>query len=210
MSTDNESVERRLEDALAELTATTTFQDDAWDRITRRQSRRIWARWLGGGAIAVAAAAAIAFAFVIRIEDPSRVATTAPTPTTTPSSEGCPLTAEEVSTAIGETVTRVGSPDCEFGPGGHNSVLREASYHDQPASACSQESLRKGGYLDALSAKVGGIRVHGLGVDAYAQRSSLGMTVLVCNGDHPFTVHATADGDGLAAAVRLAKLVLNG
>jgi len=38
MSADNETVERRLEDALAELAATTAFQDDAWDRITRRYS----------------------------------------------------------------------------------------------------------------------------------------------------------------------------
>jgi hypothetical protein len=80
MSADNETVERRLEDALAELAATTTFQDDAWDRITRRRGRRIWARRLGGGAVVVAAAAAIAFAFVIRTEDhPSRVASTSPT-----------------------------------------------------------------------------------------------------------------------------------
>jgi hypothetical protein len=79
MSADNETVERRLEDALAELAATTTFQDDAWERITRR-SGRVWGRWLAGGAIALAAAAAIAFAFVIMTEDhPSRVATTAPT-----------------------------------------------------------------------------------------------------------------------------------
>ena len=32
MTTDNETVARRLEGALAELAAATAFQDDAWDR----------------------------------------------------------------------------------------------------------------------------------------------------------------------------------
>jgi hypothetical protein len=96
MSADNETVERRLEDALAELAATTAFQDDAWDRITRRAGRRIWARWLGCGAIVVAAAAAIAFVFAIRIEDPSRVATTAPT--TSPAS----TTTEQYGSVVNE------------------------------------------------------------------------------------------------------------
>jgi len=38
MTADDETVERRLEDALAELAATTAFQNDALDRITRRYS----------------------------------------------------------------------------------------------------------------------------------------------------------------------------
>ncbi len=60
MNADNEIVERRLEDALAQLAATTAFQDDAWDRITHRGRRRTRVRWLWGGAILAAAAAAIA------------------------------------------------------------------------------------------------------------------------------------------------------
>ena len=69
MNADNDTVERRLEDALAQLAATTAFQEDAWDRITQRGGRRTWVRWVWGGAILAAAAAAIAFAFVITADD---------------------------------------------------------------------------------------------------------------------------------------------
>jgi len=96
MSADNEAVERRLEDALAELAATTAFQDDAWDRITRRRGRHISGRWLGGGAIVVAAAAAIAFTFAITIDDdPSRV-------TTTPTTSRASTTTEQYASVIRE------------------------------------------------------------------------------------------------------------
>ena len=63
-------------------------------------------------------------------------------------------------------------------------------------------------YLDALSTNPGDA-VDGLGVHAYAQRISLGTTVVVCNGDHPFEVHSEAPGDDLASAVALAQLVLD-
>jgi hypothetical protein len=201
MSADNEAVERRLEDALAELAATTAFQDDAWDRITRRRGRRISARWLGGGAIAVAAAAAIAFTFAITIDDdPSRVSTT-PTTTTAPPDKSCPFTAEQVSEVIGETITGPESPTlCLFGeyfPG----VLFK--YLD--ASACTQASLREadgGAYSDA---------VDGLGVDAYSHPAGLGVSLIVCNGDQPFEVGVEGvQGDDLPVVVALAKLVLNG
>jgi hypothetical protein len=158
--------------------------------------------------VAMAAAiAVIAAALVIVQTTGHRTTHVTVTPTTVttppgPSNKDCPLTAEEVSNAIGETVfgpARLSA--CEFGPDGFGpGVLLGAYYKAQPASACTQESLRKVG---------GGIPVDGLGVDAYAYRSGLGMTVIVCNGDHPFEVHSVSDGDDLAAAVRLAKLVLN-
>src|SRR5262245_43961093 len=76
-----------------------------------RSGRRLVA--LAAAAVVVAIAAA---GIAIRIEDRSRVATTAPTPTIAPPDKGCPFTAEEVSEVIGETVTGPESPTlCCFG-----------------------------------------------------------------------------------------------
>jgi hypothetical protein len=152
--------------------------------------------------VLVAAAAIVvviaAVGIAIRIEDDSsRVATTTPTPTTAPPDESCPLTAEEVSEAIGVTGTHPGSEVCEFGTGIGNS----ASYSDQLDVACTRASLRKAGYSDA---------VDGLGVAAYSHVEGLGMALVVCNGDHPFEVHVDIIGDQVAAAVALARLVLSG
>jgi hypothetical protein len=147
--------------------------------------------------VVVIAAAGIA----IRIEDPSRVATTTPTPTTAPPDKSCPLTAEQVSEAIGVTGTHPGSEGCEFGAG-----FPSVHFAYQPASTCTQASLREGDgpeYLDGP--------VDGLGVNAYSHPVGLGVTLLVCNGDQPFEVVVDGlQGDDLAAAVALAKLVLNG
>jgi hypothetical protein len=151
--------------------------------------------------IVVIAAAVVA----IRIEDPARVATTAPTPTTAPPAKRCPFTAEQVGEVIGVTITGPeSSTDCNFGTG-VPSLFNNVSFRYQPASACTPESLRNAdgdAYSDA---------VDGLGVDAYSKRVSLGVSLLVCNGDQPFEVVVDGvQGDPLAGAVTLAKLVLNG
>jgi hypothetical protein len=160
-----------------------------------RSGRRLVA--LAAAAIVVAIAAA---GIAIRIENPSRVATTAPTPTTAPPDDkGCPLTAEDVSEAIGATFTET-STDCSFETGA--GVFPSVDFGYLGASTCTPESLRQEGYSDA---------VDGLGVDAYSMLYSLGVSLIVCNGDQPFGVIVDGiQGDDLTAAVALAKLVLNG
>jgi hypothetical protein len=123
------------------------------------------------------------------------------TVTAAPLDGRCPFTGEQVSGVIGETVSGPkSSTDCSFGPGFPGVYFELLS-----SSACTPESRSEadgGPYSDA---------VDGLGVDAYANRMSLGFSLLVCNGDQPFSVLVDGmQGDDLAAAVELAGLVLNG
>jgi hypothetical protein len=158
-------------------------------------------------ALMVAAAVVVAVAaggIAIRSDDPSGVATIAPTSTTSPtpttpttdgapSNDGCPLTAEEVSTAIGVTITSNGF--CVFGD-----VFPSVVFAYQPASACTRASLRarEGHYS----------KVDGFGVDAYVNRVSLGHTFIVCDGDEPFELGIDGvDGADRPIAIALAKLV---
>ena len=162
--------------------------------------------------VAAAAIAAVIAAGVIaiKIEDPSRVATNAPTPTTTPPNTtptttppdtSCPFTAEQVSEVIGVTITGPeSSTQCRFG-----NVFPGVSFEYLPASACTQESLRDPESGENPPA------VDGFGVDAYSGTVSLGMWFIVCNGDRPFRlVIDGVQGDDLAFAVALARIVLNG
>jgi hypothetical protein len=165
----------------------------------RPHRRRVW---VAAAAILVVAIAAAGIA--IRRDDPSPVGTIAPT-STTPTSAGsiikhCPLTAEEVSGVIGETVFSTGF--CEFGLG--PSVLGPSvSFAYQSASACTPESLRAAGYDGA---------VDGFGVDAYAHPVSLGLEFIVCDGDQPFELFVTVQpsSDAVPFAIALATLVRNG
>jgi hypothetical protein len=163
----------------------------------RTHGRRVL---VAAAALVVVIAAAV---IAVRIEDPSRVATTAPTPTTAPPDKGCPFTAEAVSEVIGKTVTGPqSSTDCSYGRG-----FPSVNFAYQPASACTHASLRDASGLEYSDADA----VDGLGVDAYSTVVSLGVSLLVCNGDQPFVVVVDGvQGDDLAAAVTLAKLVLNG
>ena len=97
----------------------------------RTHGRRVL---VAAAAIVVVIAAAV---IAVRIEDPSRVATTAPTPTTAPPDKGCPFTAEQVSEVIGETVTGPeSSTDCSFGHG-----FPSVRFEYVPASTCTHARL---------------------------------------------------------------------
>jgi len=127
-----------------------------------------------------------------------------------PGNEVCPLTAEEVSTAIGATVTEQGS--CQFAPTGR-SVFNNVSFAYQSASACTEENLRKAGYTEPGTQPGVGAdgAVEGFGVDAYAHNLSLGLIVIVCDGDRPFElVLDGVDGDDVSVAMVLATLARNG
>lgn len=122
-------------------------------------------------------------------------------PTTAPPDTACPLTADQVSEVIGETITGPeSSTRCYFGQ-----YFPSVSFDYLPGSACTPEGRGEADgdpYVDA---------VDGLGLDAYAKRVSVGVSLLVCDGDRPFSVVADGvEGDPLTAAVELARLVLDG
>jgi hypothetical protein len=174
----------------------------------QRTRRRVW---VAAAAILVVAIAAAGIA--IRRDDPSPVGTTAPT-STTPTSAGssnkrCPLTAEEVSTVIGHTVTRetLTAPydSCQFGRG-----FPKVRFAYQSASACTHESLRAAGYLVPPDDVGGAAPVDGFGVDAYARRVSLGHIFIVCDGDQPFELLVDGVQGDVPVAIALATLVRNG
>lgn len=156
-------------------------------------------RWLVPAA-AIAVVALAGGVLVALDDDGETPLDTSTTPTTAPADTACPLTAEEVSEVIGETITGpTSSSDCHFGqkfPGVY------FSYH--PGSACtSEDSGEVDGdiYVD---------RVDGLGVEAYSLVKSVGVSLLVCDGDRPFSVFPNGvKGDELSFAIALARLVLD-
>lgn len=157
-------------------------------------------RWLLVAA-AVAVLAVVSTALIAVSGDDNKPLDTVTAPTTTPPDTACPLTAEEVSEVIGETIAGPeSSTNCDFGQ-----TFPSVFFDYQPASACTPEGhgeVDGDRYVDA---------VDGLGLDAYSMRVSLGVSLLVCNGDRPFTVLVDGvEGDPLAAAVALARLVLDG
>jgi hypothetical protein len=164
--------------------------------------RRSPGRWLLVAA-AVAVVAVVGTVLVAVSGDEEKPLRTVTPPTTEPPDTSCPFTAAEVSDVIGEPIAGpISSPSsCEFGDG------FPIVYFDYlPASTCTPESLG-----DAISPEASDV-VDGLGVDAYATPISVGISLLVCNGDQPFSVFV--DGavhvDALAATVELAKLVQDG
>ncbi|MEO6318324.1 MAG: hypothetical protein ABIP36_06020 [Acidimicrobiales bacterium] len=169
--------------------------------------RHLRGRWLLGAAAAVVIAVTGTL-LVAAGRDEKTVDTATSTPETTAATAptSCRLTAEEVSQVIGVTVTGPESPtSCHFDDG--PSIVPGVDFGYVPASSCTQESLREAGYLGEFFS-IGA--VDGLDIDTYAQRVSTGVRMIVCDGDQPFLVYAEIVGDDQAAAIALAKLVLNG
>lgn len=184
-------------------TATPTTPVQPLPPTTHRRRRP--AAWAAVAALVVAAGTAGAIALTADNDPGDRLLPADPPAVVL---EGCPFTAGQVSGAIGVTVTGPhtdttpgASTDCSFGPG-----LPGVYFYALSSSACTPESRRSeadfGPYSDA---------VDGLGFDAYSNVVSLGASLLVCNGDRPFSVLVNGiQGDDLTAAVELASLVLNG
>ena len=175
---------------------------DTDDRATEPGAHRRGSpgRWL----LVAAAVAAVAVVGTVLVavsgDDDNKPLDTVTTPTTAPPDTACPLTAEQVSEVIGETITGpASSTDCYFGQ-----TFPSVSFEYLPASACAPEDhgqVDGDRYVDA---------VDGLGLDAYSMPVSLGVSLLVCDGDRPFSVLADGiEGDPLAAAIALARLVLD-
>ena len=114
----------------------------------------------------------------------------------------CPLTAEQVSAAVG---TPVKEPDtaCGFYPVDDAKLLPNVTFVRQNAIACRGSLPAESGYED---------QVNGLGPTAYSNESADGLWLLVCQGSTPFEVRVDAQGADLrrAAAIALARQVLAG
>ncbi len=176
---------------------------DTEDRPTRPIGPRRGSpgRWLLVAA-AVAVVAVVGAVLATVGSDDDKPLDTVTAPTTAPPDTACPFTAEQVSEVIGETITGPeSSTNCFFGQAAFPSV----SFNYLPASACAPEGSGEVDgdlYVD---------KVEGLGVEAYSLRMSLGMSLLVCDGDRPFSVFPDGvKGDELGFALALARLVLNG
>lgn len=156
-------------------------------------------RWLLVAA-AVAVVAVVGVLAAVGGEDDKPLDTVTAT-TTAPPEIACPLTADEVSEVIGEIITGPESAtNCYFGQ-----TFPSVSFSYLPGSACTRDG---GGEVDG---DVYVDAVDGLGLDAYSKQVSLGVSLLVCDGDRPFSVVADGvDGDPLTTAVELARLVLDG
>lgn len=208
-----EELRQRLHARLASVPSADTDRDDregdlmmldTEDRPTGPVAprHRSPGRWLLVAA-AVAMVVVVGTVLVAVGNDDKKPLDTVTAPTTAPPHQGCPFTAAEVSEVIGQTVTGPeSSTDCNFGEG-----FPSVRFAYLPASTCAQEPLTDPGGLEYSDA------VDGLGVDAYSTPVSLGTSLLVCNGDQPFSVLVDGlQGDTLplTAAVELAKLVQDG
>ena len=162
--------------------------------------RRSPGRWLL--AAAAVGVVAVAGAVLVAAGGGDETPLLAVTPSTTGSpDQGCPFTADEVREIVGPTgPRRATSPtSCEFGS------FPIVVFEHLPASTCAQAPLRNTRGLEHSDP------VDGLGVDAYFTVISVGVSLLVCNGDQPFAVVVDGiQGDELTAAVELARLVTDG
>lgn len=119
----------------------------------------------------------------------------------TAASDRCPLTAEQVSAAVGAPVK---GPDtaCGFFPVDER-IVPHALYVRQVAIACDGDLPAEIGYTEKLD---------GLGVTAYVADMADGTHVLVCRPGRPFEISVDLADDSKAriAAARLAREVLAG
>jgi hypothetical protein len=113
----------------------------------------------------------------------------------------CPLSADQVSEALGAPVER-DEASCTFFPA--DTFSPNATFVRQSSVACDEGYPADLGYEESLD---------GFGTEAYAQRdTTAGVQILVCD-DAPFEVVVDIVGDpeaALAAAEQLARLVLDG
>ena len=113
----------------------------------------------------------------------------------------CPLTAEQVSTALGATVDK-DEAACTFYPKDDYSNTPNASFNLQLDLACDSGGPAEAGYNQKLD---------GLGVDGYVQPDTAVGTMILACAKPPFevTVDKGSDSAGeLEAAKQLAKKVL--
>jgi len=112
----------------------------------------------------------------------------------------CPLTAEQVSSAVG---AQVKGPDssCSFFPVDEAKLLPSAAYVKQVNFACSGNIPAQNGYSETLE---------GLGQPAYVADRADGSWILVCRSGAPFEIRVDASGREAArtAATALARQVL--
>jgi hypothetical protein len=111
----------------------------------------------------------------------------------------CPLSAEQVSAALGAPVDK-DEPSCTFYPA--DDVLPNATFVRQVAFACDGDLPAELGYEGKLD---------GLGVETFVQPDvATGTQILVCT-DAPFEIVIDMGGDSgpeIEAAMELARLVL--
>jgi hypothetical protein len=113
----------------------------------------------------------------------------------------CPLTAEQVSQAVGGTVTGPDSSCSFFPPEGTASAWPNAAFVLQSTAACAADMRAAMGFKESLD---------GLGVTAYAADMADGSWVLVCRDGAPFEIRVDRAGaaESRQAAVALARKVL--
>ena len=114
----------------------------------------------------------------------------------------CPLTAEQVSAAVGSPVK---GPDsiCAFVSADDTKIMPRVLFNLQADVACNETMRAEMGYKD---------KVDGLGPAAYAGDLADGTHLLVCRGKTPFEINVDlADSSrARAAAAELARQVLAG
>jgi hypothetical protein len=116
--------------------------------------------------------------------------------------DGCPLSAEQVSDALGATVEKDAGA-CTYFPAGDN-VTPNAAFNRQHSFICDEPERSDAGYKEALD---------GLTEKAYVQPdTALGTMILVCSKN---TFEITVDmaggsGPEIEAGKKLAALVLAG
>ncbi|MGD9903619.1 MAG: hypothetical protein AB7U83_09115 [Vicinamibacterales bacterium] len=110
----------------------------------------------------------------------------------------CPLTAEQVSAAVGGAVD---GPDSSCSFFAEDKALPNAAFVAQAREACSEEMRREFDYADGVA---------DLGHPAYVKDGGDGSWVLVCTGNAPFEIRVDVANDerARAAAVALARVVL--
>jgi len=113
----------------------------------------------------------------------------------------CPLSAAQVSAAVGGEVTGPVSGVCIFHAGEDTTVRPNVTFVRQVTFACSGTMPAEGGYQEQLQ---------GLGVTAYIMDDAEGVHVLVCQGQTPFEMIVDADSPQVRrdAAISLARDVL--
>ena len=114
----------------------------------------------------------------------------------------CPLTAEQVTAAVGPPVK---GPDssCSFFPVDETKIIPHAVFILQVDIACNGNLPAEIGYNE---------KVERLGVTAYVADMADGSHLLVCRGNTPFeiSVDLADDSKARAAATTLARQVLAG
>jgi hypothetical protein len=114
----------------------------------------------------------------------------------------CPLTAAQVTAAVGSAVKPPDS-SCGFFPADENKLLPRVLFVNQSTAACTDAMLAEMGFKE---------KVDGLGVVGYVADQGDGTHLLVCRQNAPFdlSVDLADNAKARAAAMTLARQVLTG